>query len=33
MQRNCGGDIAATVTDLLGVEYTTPGVSFKEEIL
>ena len=31
--RQSFADIAATVTDLLGVEYTTPGVSFKEEIL
>ena len=26
-------DIAATVTDLLGVEYSTPGRSFAKEIL
>jgi phosphopentomutase len=31
--RQSFADIAATVTDLLGVEFTTPGVSFKEEIL
>ena len=26
-------DIAATITDLLGVEYSTPGRSFAKEIL
>ena len=26
-------DIAATVTELLGVKYTTPGRSFAEEIV
>ena len=31
--RQSFADIAATVADLLGVEFTTPGVSFKEEIL
>ena len=31
--RQSFADIAATVTDLLGVEFSTPGVSFKEEIL
>ena len=31
--RQSFADMAATVTDLLGVEFSTPGVSFKEEIL
>ncbi len=31
--RKCFADIAATVTELLGVEYDTPGVSFAKEIL
>ena len=31
--RQSFSDIAATVTDLLGVEFSTPGISFKEEIL
>ena len=31
--RKSFADIAATVTDLLGVEYTTPGQSFAKEIL
>ena len=31
--RKCFADIAATVTDLLGVEYDTPGESFAKEIL
>jgi phosphopentomutase len=31
--RESFADIAATVTDLLGVAFTTPGISFKEEIL
>ena len=31
--RQSFADIAATVTDLLGVEFSTPGVSFKEELL
>ena len=31
--RDCFADIAATVTELLGVEYSTPGKSFAKEIL
>ena len=31
--RNSFADIAATVTELLGVEYDTPGVSFAKEVL
>ena len=31
--RNSFADIAATVTELLGVSYETPGVSFASEIL
>ena len=31
--RTCFADIAATVTELLGVDYTTPGQSFAKEIL
>ena len=31
--RKSFADIAATVTELLGVEYETPGVSFAKEIL
>ena len=31
--RTSFADIAATVTELLGVEYTTPGQSFAKEIL
>ncbi len=31
--RQSFSDIAATVTDLLGVSFETPGVSFKEELL
>ena len=31
--RACFADIAATVTELLGVDYTTPGQSFAKEIL
>ena len=31
--RNTFADIAATVTELLGVPYKTPGVSFAEQIL
>jgi len=31
--RKCFADIAATVTELLGVEYETPGTSFAKEIL
>ena len=31
--RQSFADVAATVTDLLGVDFDTPGVSFKEELL
>ena len=31
--RTTFADIAATVTELLGVEYDTPGKSFAKEIL
>ena len=31
--RGCFADIAATVTELLGVEYDTPGTSFADQIL
>ena len=31
--RACFADIAATVTEMLGVDYTTPGQSFAKEIL
>ena len=31
--RGSFADIAATVTELLGVEYDTPGISFAKEIL
>ena len=31
--RQTFADVAATVTDILGVEFDTPGVSFKEDIL
>ena len=31
--RKSFADIAATVTELLGVDYDTPGVSFAKEII